>query len=316
MQTVPREGYRFVGDVAVQGALRLERQARHARPMRGVGPHRAAARFGSSLAVAAVLAVAVVLALAGWRWSTSAADRDLAAADEGDTASRITPFTSGGISAVKPVFAPDGKSLLYQSDTERHGVLDFFLLPLDGAEPWRLTHGVNASGDIPVFTADGREVVFSRYRTGPDGSRLPDSVEGVVVRRSARSLHPGSERGGIFAGRRMGGIYATRSLPHARSSLSPTDRLDQRREVSTPGFTPRWSPDGRWLALPRVIRKGSGRHLGRVASLAERRRLTNQSDQMYGLTWSADSARSCSRHGSGTRSTSSGSRSTAARSNR
>ena len=281
VQTVPREGYRFVGEVMVPGA-----PAPGATPAALLSPRPfAAARLLYVLA----MALAAGLTLIAWRLGTAAADR-VPPADEPPAASRITPLTAGGISAVKPVFAPDGKSLLYQSDTERHGVLDFFLQPLSGGDPWRLTHGVSASGDIPVYTADGHAIVFSRYRTGPDGSSLPDlwkvsAFGGAPVRYIPDASGAGFSPDGAW-------VAYTRHVSAARTLVvSPTDRLDERREVSTLGFTPRWSPDGRWLAFTTSYPEGDAGDIWVVsATLGERRRLTNQSEQMYGLAWSADSA--------------------------
>lgn len=282
VQTVPREGYRFVGDVVVQeppGATPIVHSPARDRTV------------PRSVQVGAIaVAVAIGLAMVGWRWAASAGDGNTATAGESPIAAHITPLTAGGISAVKPVFAPDGKSLLYQSDTERHGVLDFFLLPLNGGEPWRLTHGVNASGDIPVFTADGRDVVFSRYRTGPDGSRVPDlwkvsAFGGTPVRYIPEASGAGFSPDDVW-------VAYTRYGAESRTLVvSPVSGLDERREVSTPGFTPRWSPDGKWLAYTTSYPEGGGGDVWIVSpSLAERRRLTNQSEQMYGLSWSADSA--------------------------
>ena len=278
VQTVPREGYRFVGDVGV-----LDR----AGPKAAVdSPPRQFARRPIQVVA---MAVVVGLALVAWRWGIAARDGDAATGDDGLIASHITPLTAGGISAVKPVFSPDGKSLLYQSDTERHGVLDFFLLPLSGGEPWRLTHGANASGDLPVFTPDGRDVVFSRYRTGSDGSRLPDlwkvsAFGGTPVRYIPEASGAGFSPDGAWV------AYTQHGADARTLVVSPAGRLDERREVSTPGFTPRWSPDGKWLAYTTSYPEGGHGDVWIVSpSLTERRRLTTQSAQMYGLAWSGDS---------------------------
>ena len=281
VQTVPREGYRFVGEVMVPGA-----PAADATPSAGSRPGPfALARPLYLLA----LALAAALTLIAWRLGTTAGNREPPAAER-FAASRITPLTTGGISAVKPVFAPDGKSLLYQSDTERHGVLDFFLLPLSGGDPWRLTHGVSASGDIPVYTADGRDIVFSRYRTGPDGSRFPDlwkvsAFGGSPVRYIPDASDAGFSPDGAWV------AYTRHAFASRTLVVSPTDRLDERREVSALGFTPRWSPDGKWLAFTTSYPEGDAGDIWVVsATLVERRQLTHQSEQMYGLAWSADSA--------------------------
>jgi DNA-binding winged helix-turn-helix (wHTH) protein/Tol biopolymer transport system component len=281
IQTVPREGYRFVGDVVT------EEPATRQRTVAALSPNvPAAARW--PLRVLGIVAV-IVLALIVGRFWTSGREPPTKSAENGEAPARVAPVTAAGISAVKPVFSPDGKALLYLSDApEADGALDLFLLPLNSGDPWRLTHKVNAAGDLPVFTADSREVVFARYRTGGDGS-LPDlwkvsSFGGTAVRYVPEASGAGFSPDGAW-------IAFTRHAPSGRTlMLSPVDRIEDAWEVSTPGFTPRWSPDGRWLAYTTSYPEGGDGHVWIVSpSLAVRRRLTHEAHQLYGLAWSADS---------------------------
>jgi TolB protein len=62
------------------------------------------------------------------------------------------------------------------------------------------------------------------------------------------------------------------------------------REISAVGFTPRWSPDGRWVAYTTSDPEGTVGDLW-IASddLATRRRLTTERLQFHGLAWTPDS---------------------------
>jgi Tol biopolymer transport system component/DNA-binding winged helix-turn-helix (wHTH) protein len=289
VQTVPREGYRFVGDVAVEMAIEppvadtIERSA--AESIR-TAPAAVRGRFQLVAAGSAVLLAVVV-----WRLWTAAADSSAnPSADRSEAPPRIAPLTVASISAVKPMFSPDGRAFLYVSDApESRGMLELFLMPLGGGDPWRLTHMANAAGDMPVFTPDGREIVFSRYRSGTDGSRIPDlwkvsSFGGTVVRYISEASGAGFSPDGAW-------VAYTRHVGGARTlMLGPSNRIEDAREVSTPGYTPRWSPDGRWIAYTTSYPEGGAGDLWIVSSsLVERRQLTHQPHQMYGLAWSADS---------------------------
>ena len=66
------------------------------------------------------------------------------------------------------MISPDGKVVLYVADG------DLYVVPIAGGDSVQITNKIRQSGDMPVFTADGASVVFSRYRSGEDSSRLPD----------------------------------------------------------------------------------------------------------------------------------------------
>ena len=281
IQTIPREGYRFVGEVVV-GEIGNEP------PVASAPRSRSAPRWRFEL-----LVVGIALVFAAVMWRSYSGAREFAdptvPSDDGD--GRVVPLTPGAISAVKPVFSPDGGALLYVTDApEASGVLDLFLMPLKGGHPWRLTQMANAAGDMPVFTHDGKEIVFSRYRNGSGGNRMPDlwkvsSYGGPPVRYIAEASGAGFSPDGAW-------VAYTRHGPRGRTlMLSSTQRIDPGREISTPGFTPRWSPDGRWLAYTTSYTEGGAGELwiGPTSRLDERRRLTTTPQQMYGLAWSADS---------------------------
>jgi Tol biopolymer transport system component len=276
VQTVPREGYRFIGSVV-------------STPAADSSPVEATPSRWLTLRLAGAV-VSALLALALWRvWNGT----HRAAADSGrsEPPALVAPLTGGDISAVKPVFTPDGRALLYVSDApENTGVLDLFLMPLNGGSPWRLTRMADAAGDMPVFTADGRDIVFSRYRSGKAGTRVPDlwrvsSLGGPIVRYISEASGAGFSPDGAW-------VAYTRHAASGRTLvIGPTSRPDDARLICDGGFTPRWSPDGRWIAYTTSYPEGGVGFLWIVSSqLENRRRLTASPSQMYGITWSADSA--------------------------
>ena len=281
VQTVPREGYRFIAEVRIHPAVEPQSA--------DVASPPAPSRSWLQMTVAVVAVVALGLLI--WRPFSNERAPDRALAKESrEAAVSLSPLTAAGVSAVKPVFTPDGRAILYVADPpDAPGVHDLFLQPLNGGEPLRLTHAANASGDLPVFTADGREVVFSRYRSGADGSRVPDLWK-VPALGGAHTRYLSDASGAGFSPDGRSVAY-TRTVNNDRSLVvSPVQDPGNGRVISTPGFTPRWSPDGRWIAYTTSYPEGGTGDLWIVsASLTAPRRLTREPYQIYGLCWTADS---------------------------
>jgi Tol biopolymer transport system component/DNA-binding winged helix-turn-helix (wHTH) protein len=201
----------------------------------------------------------------------------------------LKQLTAGIQDAVKPAYSPEGGSLLFLSQTPEHpGMLDIFLMPAAGGGPRRLTSGVGASGDIPVFTSDGSAIVFSRFRDGEDGSRLPDLWQ---VSRFGGQPRPYLERAS-GAGFSAGGDWvAYTGHVHSRTPLwiSRTSALGEHRQLAEVGFVPRWSPGDEWIAFTTSDPQGGLGDLWLVSpATGERRRLTDEPRQMYGLVWARD----------------------------
>lgn len=85
---------------------------------------------------------------------------------------RARALTRNEFHETRPVWSPDGKTLVYASD--RHGNYDLFRVPAEGGPETRLTF--HSSGDHPWdFLPDGRRVLFTSGRSGLPGSRQAPS---------------------------------------------------------------------------------------------------------------------------------------------
>jgi Tol biopolymer transport system component len=204
---------------------------------------------------------------------------------------RLRQLSTGLVSAVKPAFSPDGKVLLFASDAgDWPGVLDLYVMPAEGGNAWRITDRANASGDLPVFTADGTRVVFSRFKSGEGGDRRPDlwmvpSFGGAPV-----LFIPGASGAAFSPDGRQ--VAYTR---HARGQRSlwggPVAEPERHRELVETGFVPRYSPDGRWIAYTTSDPEGGQGQLWLASATGpERVQLTEDPEQMYGLAWTPDGA--------------------------
>lgn len=73
------------------------------------------------------------------------------------------PLTNGEVFATRPVWSPDGQTLVFAAD--RFGNLDLFAIPAAGGSATRLTY--HSGDELPAgFTADGGEVLFLARRLG------------------------------------------------------------------------------------------------------------------------------------------------------
>ena len=321
IQTVPRQGYRFVGDVRTEAERVPEPPplpavtAAAAPPVLtpddndGAGPPALAP--GSRRRVWLALAGLVVLIPAVWLarhadvretlFGRSEAASPAAAASR---PGRTTLMTVGKFSAGKAALSPDGKLLLFLSSAEStqertadghvktYG--DLFVRELATGNDVRITEKESPSGDIPVFTAEGTHVVFSNYRRTESGTSLPDlyrvlSGGGTTGRRGEPFITEASGAGFSPDGE---WVAYTKHLPSRKALwVSPARRPEAaHREIASGGFTPRWSWDGTRIAYTTSNPNGGLGDLWVVdaASLTGHRNLTNEPQQMYGLTWTPD----------------------------
>lgn len=92
----------------------------------------------------------------------------------GGTAKDMTPgdFDSPPYSAATGIdyaFSPDGKTLVYLRNPDKVEAVstnsDIFLLPIEGGEAKNITKGMNGYDAGPVFTPDGRYLLFRSQKT-------------------------------------------------------------------------------------------------------------------------------------------------------
>lgn len=293
IQTVPRQGYRFIGEVFIESDSEESRTDQivfasftDPRFMEEAPPAKGKPALGSHkwswLALAGFVAIlSTAFAYSYFRRTPLTARYE--------TQKQIT---SGEFSAGKPSFSPDGKYILcVWSSAESRGFGNIFVLSVADGRSNPITKEANPSGDLPVFTADSNNVVYSRYRSGSNGDRMPDLY--IVPSSGVTNPH-------LFIAEAAGAGFSpdgrsvayTKHLPSGTSLwLSPTNDLQQHVEIASEGFTPRFSPDGKWLSYTTSNpEKGLGDlWVTDTATFTEHRNLTNEPQQLYGLTWTADS---------------------------
>ena len=296
VQTVPRQGYRFVGEVnpgeAVSAPAATDQSVSAPSPSL-VAPKREIKRW---FWIAPVLAFILILAWFFWsRGGRSSIKPPAAAQPAGGIKKQIT---TGEFASGKPVFSPDGKFILYaSSEEETRGYGDLFIRQFPEGNAQRITNRLNPSGDLPVFTADGSHVVFSIPRIGPDGERHHDlwivpSFGGPPSRFVEDASGAGFSPDGKW-------VAYTKYLPSGDALwVSPVSNREEHLEVRPLAYTPRWSRSGEWLAYSTGDPNGGSGDIwicrlsqstdGQPA-LSDQTQITNENQQLYGLSWTADS---------------------------
>ena len=191
--------------------------------------------------------------------------------------------------------SPDGKFIVYDSFAKADGGdRTIFLLAVDGARETRL---IDSPGNhlFPVWTPDGRSVVFASDRSGTMDVWALDIRNGrregeprVVRRNMGRILPMGfSREGDYYFGVRSGetDVFVTTFENPAGDARRVTIRFPGRNTA------PAWSPDGRSLAY--LSRRGSENFgqesravVTRSLESAEERELQPKLAHLERLRWS------------------------------
>ena len=232
IQTVPRHGYRFVGEVvrvldpSEAAPPGLQEPRKPGWPMRMV-----------LLGISAVAAVSMAVWLTtSWNRAPASSERFL---------SDLTRLTADPGLSWEPSISPDGRLVAYASDRGEQSSLDIWVKQVSGGDPLRLTDDPSDDHQ-PDFCSDGR-VVFRSERNGGgiySVSALGGSSTLLVPRGRGPRCSPdgslvayweGSEgsyaRGDVFIVQSNGGTPTRVATDLAQARL------------------PLWSPDGRGLLL-------------------------------------------------------------------
>ncbi len=294
IQTVPREGYRFICEVVSHDhGVDPNPDATPAAPpaqqetTAPAGPNHAEpsqesrkSRWIVPVLLAAVVAMGVFSVYllrrteAPWPVLTPA----------------LNQLTSSIPGAMKPAFSSEGNMLYVEK-----GVIH--IRPAGTDSSLEITDKIDPSGDLPTFSANGDRVVFSRPRTDEAGTRTYDLLQVESIGGPVRLFLADAVGAGFSPDGRW--VAYTKVLACDRPLwISQADNLEGVLQVSDRGFTPRWSPDGKWLAY---TTSDPNEGLGSLwitsfqrastvqLAVQEKRQLTSEREQLYGLTWTSDS---------------------------
>ena len=271
VQTVHRRGYRFVAPV------QLLAPGVEAPEDAGIVPSTVPRRWRRVGLVATILVAAVLLGLISLRSAPSPPFVD----------AELRPLLDLPDGAMKPAFSPSGDFLAAVLADPETGRYTLWLVKPGSEVPLRLTSEPPVQGATPAFTADGSAVLFTSYRNDVTRGNVPDVWEVPVFGGQPRRLLEGGS-GASAAPDGSQVVYAKVTAGGTAITVRGSGGVERR--IAEPGFWPRWSPDGLWIAFTTSNPEGGN---GDVLIIRPdgggQRCLSAQPSQVYGLCWTRDS---------------------------
>ena len=198
----------------------------------------------------------------------------------------LRQITDNPATDLNPVWSPDGQRILFQSD--RDGSQEIYVMQADGSQVQRLT---NDPGDdtIPAWSPDGRWIVFSSDRDGDfeiyvmeaDGSHVQPLTVNPTTQDSQPVWAPDGSR-----------VYYTRTFADGTTCVATIQADGSGAHCLGPlaaqTVTPIPAPDGRTLAIARVVDSSPQVHLLDLATGSIGPSLTPGAELALPIAWSPD----------------------------
>jgi TolB protein len=164
--------------------------------------------------------------------------------------SRAISPTRGGVNQT-PVFAPDGRTLVYAHAYESGEGSDLFVVGLDGSPARRITVARGTINVSPTFSPDGRRIAFTSSRSGhpevyvmdADGTNAELLTPYVFGEQSYQSNPDWSPDGRMVAYQsQIAGRFQLKTI-------NLRDRTTRQLTSDAQNEDPSWGPDGRHLVF-------------------------------------------------------------------
>lgn len=252
VQTVPKVGYRFIAEVHELGQHKPKQKRLRLLALGFLG--------------VSLFAIALVARFGRQESFVTGQVREVYRFDQG---------------LMKPAISPDGKFVAVVSGSpfsHRHSLYVYA-----GTEKVLLSDDLDVRGPSPVFTPDGRRLLFGAVRRGGDSTGLPDLWEVSVLGGKPRlvaslawtgDFHPSGE-----------GLVLS-VVRGKTTSVVIRDAQGRERLLVERGFWPRWSPDGKWVAYTTSNPEGGAGSIWVVSTDGHRKRKISQEfSQIYGIAW-------------------------------
>lgn len=313
IDTVPKRGYRFAGELRLVNAaepvtpftqassvtVALEQTA-----IPSVLPAASTRRrqwFKSWWLLAGLL---IATAGTGGLWMSGVlAHRSGATLATG----RTIPLTSSPGHENQATFSPDGRQFVYVWDRPREAVTHLYLKEVGSETPRQLTFGKDADA-FPAWSPDGQSVAFLRTSTTERAWYLVPASGGPERRLTSVFPHfdLGHGNSPYFSpdGRAIAIVDKRTAADPASIYLLRLDTLERIQITAPPPGTtgdyfPAFSPDGKMLAFARAHSFSATDLYAMTLPRGTPRRLTFDGLTMEGLAWTSDSSTIVfsSRHG-------------------
>jgi TolB protein len=105
----------------------------------------------------------------------------------GTKAAQPPPAPAGPYDSAWPQYSPDGKSIVFAS-TREDDDFEIYVMGADGSGARRLTHAPGRDAH-PIFSRDGKRILFQSPRAGPPGAG-PEAVDLYVMNADGKHQRP------------------------------------------------------------------------------------------------------------------------------
>ena len=270
VETLPRRGYRFIGEIAPTPASAIPGVAGEEANGATGGANSSRQRSDWAWTGRPLLAASVVVIIGIAVWMTGQLLRPDAAPRQ--TQVQIVPITSYRGLEVDPSLSPDGNSLAFAWEGETGDNLDIYVRLVDGGTPVPLTKHPGAER-APVWSLDGRRIAFLREMGGGRAAVMVVQALGGAEKQlteiaAIRFTDPSLARSSLaWVPRGDSVVFADEESPSSGSRIFMCSvEACERQQLTQPPDTfgdiaPALSPSGNQLAF---VRRGSGAQLGQV----------------------------------------------------
>jgi Tol biopolymer transport system component/DNA-binding winged helix-turn-helix (wHTH) protein len=245
IETLPKQGYRFIAQVEAVPASPLSSEApgiQNSQP-----PVKRRRRL--LLSVAVLIATVVI----GGIWGR------LLKRDAISGVAEISPVTTYPGNEREPSLSPDGRQVAFSWEGDRGDNRDIYIVPVGEQHPLRLTSAPEEDA-FPAWSPDGKHIAFIRRYGGTRTDIMLISVLGGPERKLREiRLSPWmiertlawSPDGKWLCFTDEVGASANHLLFFLSLETGAVRRLSSGHDVAFGDFSPAFSPDGRWLAFSR-----------------------------------------------------------------
>jgi Tol biopolymer transport system component/DNA-binding winged helix-turn-helix (wHTH) protein len=241
IETLPRRGYRFIGQLAATASHELADP--HPAAPAPSPVHRSPPRWAWWLGLAAVTA-AIIGAVARWVYEPKPL-----------RATSPVPLTTLHGEERMPDFSPDGQRVVFAwNGDSSEGGFDLYLKALDSERLTRLTNSP-APALSASWSPDGERIAFTRESGGADGGLFLIPATGGDARKLADAsftqeslMHPAWSPDGAtlaYASMNESGAQVVRLLTVETAQQQSLEPVPQCRDAGAPT----WSGDGKQLAF-------------------------------------------------------------------
>jgi DNA-binding SARP family transcriptional activator/Tol biopolymer transport system component len=161
---------------------------------------------------------------------------------------RVRTLTTGTTRRWSPVVSPDGRWIGFAAGT--YGAAELFRMPIDGGPATQLTFGARVWPDGQIaWSPDGREIAFESVRAGRARVWIASAGDGRLRELNGTRIHLYTGHLTWAPGREIAYLTDERRRVNL---VDPTSGVVRALVADTaPGFffSPRYSPDGRRLAV-------------------------------------------------------------------